>query len=74
LDLFDVVVVGLPLAQAVGRLGNWVNGELYGRLTSLPWGIYIRETGGRHHPLFAYEAALDLFLFGFLWRRFKKAD
>jgi prolipoprotein diacylglyceryl transferase len=37
----DSLAVGLPLAQAVGRWGNWFNNELYGRQTSLPWGLKI---------------------------------
>ncbi|MEU3457095.1 prolipoprotein diacylglyceryl transferase [Micromonospora sp. NPDC006766] len=37
----DALAPGLPLAQAVGRLGNWFNNELYGGLTSLPWGLQV---------------------------------
>src|SRR3954449_10797968 len=33
----DALAPGLPLAQAVGRLGNWFNNELYGGPTTLPW-------------------------------------
>jgi prolipoprotein diacylglyceryl transferase len=39
----DAAAPGLPLAQAVGRWGNWFNNELYGRETSLPWGLKIYE-------------------------------
>jgi len=39
----DAVAPALPLAQAIGRLGNWFNNELYGRETSLPWGLTIHE-------------------------------
>jgi len=39
----DAVAPGLPLAQAVGRLGNWFNNELYGGVTSLPWGLKIHQ-------------------------------
>jgi prolipoprotein diacylglyceryl transferase len=39
----DAAAVGLPLAQAVGRLGNWFNNELYGSQTSLPWGLEIHQ-------------------------------
>ncbi len=51
LKLLDSVVIGVPLAQAIGRLGNWVNGELYGK---------------NGEPLFAWEAGLNLILFGLL--------
>ncbi|MFG3298488.1 prolipoprotein diacylglyceryl transferase [Micromonospora chersina] len=37
----DALAPGLPLAQAVGRLGNWFNNELYGGRTSLPWGLEV---------------------------------
>jgi prolipoprotein diacylglyceryl transferase len=41
--LADTLAPGLALAQAVGRLGNWFNNELYGRQTSLPWGLKVHE-------------------------------
>ncbi|MEV0003885.1 prolipoprotein diacylglyceryl transferase [Micromonospora sp. NPDC050980] len=37
----DALAPGMPLAQAVGRLGNWFNNELYGGRTSLPWGLEV---------------------------------
>ncbi|TCB97986.1 prolipoprotein diacylglyceryl transferase [Micromonospora zingiberis] len=68
----DALAPGLPLAQAIGRLGNWFNNELYGGRTNLPWGLEIhrmeggqalRDESGRpileeglYHPTFAYEA------------------
>lgn len=80
---FDVAALGLPLGQAIGRLGNWVNQELYGLPTTLPWGIVIKpeyrlpgfEGFSHFHPLFAYEAAWMLatfvFLYGFAYRQKK---
>lgn len=67
----DLAVFGLPFAQAIGRLGNFVNQELFGLPTNLPWGIFIdysfRPVGyqqfTKFHPLFAYEALL-MILFG----------
>lgn len=60
----DCIAVGLPLAQAIGRVGNWFNQELFGRPTDLPWGLEIdpahRPAGyGQYvtfHPTFLYEA------------------
>ncbi len=48
----DCIAVGLPLAQAVGRLGNWFNNELYGGKTTLPWGLQVHQmsTGGPNEP------------------------
>lgn len=56
----DALAPGIVLAQAVGRLGNWFNQELYGRATDLPWALHItRDDGSRepgyYHPTFLYE-------------------
>lgn len=66
--LADVLAPGVLLAQAVGRLGNYFNQELYGLPVSLPWAIFISpehrlpgyEAVEFYHPLFAYEALLNL--------------
>jgi prolipoprotein diacylglyceryl transferase len=39
----DALAPGIPLAQAVGRLGNWFNNELYGSVTTLPWGLRVHD-------------------------------
>lgn len=67
-QLLDLMVFGLPVGQAIGRLGNYFNQELYGLPTDLPWGIPIeasKRAGGyeqftHFQPLFAYEAILVL--------------
>ncbi len=66
----DVVAPGLLLAQGIGRIGNWWNQELYGKPTSLPWGLKIdashlpadpRYFGyTTFHPTFLYELIWDL--------------
>ncbi|QDZ13816.1 prolipoprotein diacylglyceryl transferase [Humibacter ginsenosidimutans] len=65
LSFADAVAPGLLLAQAIGRLGNYVNHELYGLPTNLPWGLQIESTntayptglpsGTLFQPLFLYE-------------------
>jgi prolipoprotein diacylglyceryl transferase len=70
-SMLGAVALALPLSQAIGRVGNWLNGELYGRVTSLPWGVPIPgEAEARGllpntlvHPLYWYEASLNLLLF-----------
>ncbi len=57
LPILDSFAVGAPIAQAIGRLGNWANGELIGK---------------NGEPLFAYEATLNVLLFTILWRLAKK--
>jgi phosphatidylglycerol---prolipoprotein diacylglyceryl transferase len=64
----DLAIIGLPLGQAIGRWGNFVNQELYGRPTDLPWGIYIDpahrypgfEAYSYFHPTFLYESIWNL--------------
>ncbi len=75
LQLCDVFVVPLALAQAFGRIGNFINGELYGRITSLPWGVKFSSAEGFRHPSQLYEVAYDLAIFAFLFvqRNKKKA-
>ena len=46
----DAVAPGLLVAQAIGRLGNWFNQELFGSATTLPWGLRIDPTSGRSRP------------------------
>ena len=42
-DFADSAVPGIALAQAIGRMGNWFNNELYGSRTNLPWGLTIHQ-------------------------------
>ncbi|MBI4035211.1 MAG: prolipoprotein diacylglyceryl transferase [Candidatus Chisholmbacteria bacterium] len=67
LSWLDLVGVGAPLGQAIGRWGNFFNQELYGRQTNLPWGIYIERENGYFHPLFLYESVWNLVVFGVVW-------
>jgi phosphatidylglycerol:prolipoprotein diacylglycerol transferase len=80
--LLDVAAPGVALAQAIGRWGNFVNQELYGPPTDLPWGIPIRpenrlqgyESFERFHPLFLYESLWNLasmFFLLWIWRRYR---
>jgi prolipoprotein diacylglyceryl transferase len=69
-QLLDVVAPAIPIAQAIGRLGNWFNQELFGRPTGLPWGLRIDPEHRPHgyeqvaafHPTFLYEALWNLAL------------
>lgn len=75
-QVLDLVSLVLPISQAIGRWGNWINQELYGLPTTLPWGIFIQpeyrltgfENHTHFHPLFLYEALLLLFLATILWQ------
>ncbi|MBW3083557.1 prolipoprotein diacylglyceryl transferase [Bifidobacterium phasiani] len=58
--LADAVAPALLVAQAVGRLGNWFNRELYGAATTLPWGLDVDGSGTLYHPTFLYEMVWNL--------------
>lgn len=64
--ILDAVVPALPLAQAIGRLGNWWNQELFGRPSSLPWAIRIDPI---HRPIdyIGYSTFQPTFLYEMLW-------
>ncbi|RDY28549.1 prolipoprotein diacylglyceryl transferase [Romboutsia weinsteinii] len=66
----DAVMLGMPLAQAIGRWGNYINGEAHGGQTDLPWGIMV--DGAKVHPTFLYESIWNLGIFIFLWLFRKK--
>ena len=75
-DFMDTIAPGLPLGQAIGRWGNYVNQELYGRPTTLPWAIRIDPAyripeyanAATYHPLFLYESLYNLLLCFILYR------
>jgi prolipoprotein diacylglyceryl transferase len=71
----DALAPGLPVAQAIGRFGNYFNNELYGRRTTLPWGLRVHAEmvdgkalpvegqlylPGLYHPTVLYEVIWDL--------------
>jgi len=67
----DLLSPAIPLGYTFGRLGNFINGELYGRITTVPWGMYfpLDTSGQLRHPSQLYEAIFEgLILFIFLWK------
>ncbi|HOZ38423.1 MAG TPA: prolipoprotein diacylglyceryl transferase [Anaerolineaceae bacterium] len=83
LEWADYIAPGLLIGQAVGRWGNFVNQEVYGGPSNLPWAITIDpayrmpgfEQVAKYHPLFLYESLLNLLAAGLLvlinrkWRK-----
>ncbi|MCM1982140.1 MULTISPECIES: prolipoprotein diacylglyceryl transferase [Cyanophyceae] len=81
LPYLDAIALGLPLAQAIGRWGNFINQELYGPPTTLPWGLRIDPQhrippyndlstypeSARFHPLFLYESLWNFLGFAILF-------
>lgn len=72
--LLDAVAPALPLAQAIGRWGNWFNQELFGRPSTLPWAIRIDlskrpvgfEAFSTFQPTFLYESLWNIAVVGLL--------
>ncbi|OGE82134.1 MAG: prolipoprotein diacylglyceryl transferase [Candidatus Doudnabacteria bacterium RIFCSPLOWO2_01_FULL_44_21] len=62
-QLTDLLALGLPLSQAIGRLGNFVNQEAYGTHTNLPWKMYVAAKQDYVHPTFLYEAVANVLVF-----------
>lgn len=74
LEIADITIVAVPLGLALGRLGNFINGELWGRPTDVPWAMVfpLDPTGLPRHPSQLYEFALEgivLFLLLFFLSR-----
>jgi phosphatidylglycerol:prolipoprotein diacylglycerol transferase len=75
-DGVDLYVPVIPLGYTFGRLGNFINGELYGRVTTSSIGMYFPLDPERQlrHPSQLYEAFFEgIFLFAILWRIRKKS-
>lgn len=78
--LADTIIPALPLGQAIGRWGNYVNQEAYGTITDLPWAITVKDPllgMIRVHPTFLYESIWNFLVFGFLFfyeKKFKETD
>lgn len=72
LQIGDLIIVTAPIGLGLGRLANFINGELYGRITTVPWGMVFPQGGPfPRHPSQLYEAVLEgVVLFFLLW--FKK--
>jgi phosphatidylglycerol:prolipoprotein diacylglycerol transferase len=67
--LADLIIVTVPIGLGLGRIGNFINGELYGRVTDVPWGMIFPKGGPLpRHPSQLYESALEGgVLFLILW-------
>lgn len=73
LALTDLIAPFVPVGLGAGRIGNFINGELWGRVTDAPWSmIFPNAPGGPRHPSQLYEFALEgvlLFVILFLYSR-----
>ncbi len=67
LELADITVIPLSIGLSLGRIANFLNGELYGRITSVPWAVKFRDAEGFRHPSQIYESLKNLLIFSVLW-------
>jgi len=69
LRLGDLIIVTAPIGLGLGRMANFINGELYGKITTVPWGMVFPNGGPfPRHPSQLYEAFLEgVVLFLLLW-------
>ena len=77
IKLFDLALPYVLIGQAIGRWGNFVNQEAYGRATDLPWRMSGSDIPGSVHPDFLYESlwcVLIFFLIMLYSRKFRKND
>ena len=71
----DLFCPAIPLGYTFGRIGNFINGELFGRVTTMPWGMYfpLDPSQSLRHPSQLYEALFEgIVLFILLWLIRKK--
>jgi phosphatidylglycerol:prolipoprotein diacylglycerol transferase len=68
-QMSDLLIVTAPIGLGLGRIGNFINGELYGRVTDVPWGMVFPSGGPpARHPSQLYEFFLEgVVLFTILW-------
>jgi len=74
-NFIDLFCPAIPLGYTFGRIGNFLNGELFGRVTTVPWGMYfpLDSTHSLRHPSQLYEALFEgIVLFMLLWLIRKK--
>lgn len=66
-EIADIAVIPLALGLFFGRIANFINGELVGRITNVPWCVKFQNYEGCRHPSQIYEAIKNLFMFFVLW-------
>ncbi|MDP4012482.1 MAG: prolipoprotein diacylglyceryl transferase [Candidatus Nanoarchaeia archaeon] len=72
LEVIDLMIIPTALGFALGRMGNFINGELYGRITSVPWAVKFQNAEGFRHPSQLYESAKNFLIFTTLFFLSKK--
>jgi len=77
LSVYDVAAAATPIGLFLGRMANFINGELWGRPSDVPWAMVFPTDPDRlaRHPSQIYQGVMEgLLLFAFLWIMRKRAD
>jgi len=61
-SLFDALAVAAALILAAGRIGNFIDGQILGQLTTMPWGVQFPDAPGFRHPVVIYDGIKNLAL------------
>ncbi|RMF56231.1 prolipoprotein diacylglyceryl transferase [Candidatus Woesearchaeota archaeon] len=67
LEIADIIVIPAALALSLGRIANFINAEIVGKVTDLPWCVNFPGYEGCRHPSQIYEAFKNFFIFLVLW-------
>ena len=63
----DIAIIPLVLATGFVRIGNFLSGQVVGRITTVPWAFEFPNYEGLRHPVQLYESAKNFFIFGLLY-------
>jgi len=66
-EIADMLIIPVALGAALVRIGNFINSELVGKMTSLPWGVKFKNYEGLRHPVQLYQAFTNFCLFLILY-------
>lgn len=68
LNILDTITIAVLPTIILGRIGNFINSEFYGKITTLPWGIIFPEITAPRHPVQIYESITYLIIFLIMWK------
>jgi phosphatidylglycerol---prolipoprotein diacylglyceryl transferase len=70
LEIADVLVIAGALLMGLGRIGNFIDGQIVGSVTDVPWGVQFPDAEGVRHPVVLYDGLKNLLLIPYLvWVR-----
>ncbi len=72
LRIADLLTIPIAIGLGLGRIGNFINQELYGTVTTLPWGMTFPDAVGLRHPIQLYDFALQMIIAALCFLHLKK--